>query len=205
MDGFRGCDVGGRVLVVLVGVVNMNVAGSRCPVVARSCGMLMGVWWTKMGPWVELAVPDMVGVVNVVPFGSDVTPEGGGSAGTVVLVGGCDTLMLYITSLVAGVGALWGASRVVWSSTTLLVMCSSLCASPSSSNSGTLFMWLALAILCSTRLPPSSTLPLDLSLISCVPWLTSSLALFPAVVVSCIVSSTIGVAAGLVGMGAIGT
>ena len=109
MDGFGGCDVGGRVLVVLVGVVNMNVAGSRCPVVAWSCGMLMGVWWTKMGPWVELAVPDMVGVVNVVPSGSNVMPEGGGLVGMVVLAGG-NMLTLCIMSLVVGVGVLWGVT-----------------------------------------------------------------------------------------------
>ena len=47
--------------VVLVGVVNMNVAESRCPAAAWSCGRSMGAWWTKMG----LAVPDVVGVVNV--------------------------------------------------------------------------------------------------------------------------------------------
>ena len=41
-----------------------------------------------MGPWAGLAVPDVVGVVNMVPSGSDVTPEGGGSAGMVVLAGG---------------------------------------------------------------------------------------------------------------------
>ena len=138
MDGFGGCDVGGRVLVVLVGVVNMNVAGSRCPVVARSCGMLMGVWWTKMGPWVELAVPDMVGVVNVVPSGSNVMPEGGGLVGTVVSAGGCDTLALHITSLVAGVGASWGALCGPWGSTTVQVVHASPYASLSSLNSGSL-------------------------------------------------------------------
>ena len=76
---------------------------------------------------------DVVGVVNVVPSGSDVTPESGGSAGTVVLAGGCDTLALHILSLVAGVGALWGSPRGPWGSTTVLGACASPCAFPSSS------------------------------------------------------------------------
>ena len=114
----------------LVGVANTDVAGLKCPVVARSCGESTRAWWSKMGLWVGLAVPDMVGVVNVVLFGSDVTPEGGGSAGTVVLAGGCDTLVLCIMSLVVGVGALWGASSVVRGPTTLRVVCASPCASP---------------------------------------------------------------------------
>ena len=77
----------GRVQVVLVGVANMNMAGLRCLVAAQSCGSSMEAWWTKTGLWAGLAVPDVVGVVNVVPSGSDVMPEGGGSAGMVVLAG----------------------------------------------------------------------------------------------------------------------
>ena len=104
---------GAQVQVVLVGVVNANMAVSRCLAVARSRGRSMGAWWAKTGPWAGLVVPDVVGVVSVVLSGSDVMPEGGGSAGTVVLAGGCDTVALCIMSLVVGVGASWGALRVV--------------------------------------------------------------------------------------------
>ena len=83
-----------------------------------------------------LVVSDVVGVLNVVPSGFDLMWEGGGSVGMVVLVGGCDTLVLRITLLVAGVGTSWGASNVAWGSTVLLVACASLHASPLSSNSG---------------------------------------------------------------------
>ena len=114
-----------------------------------------------MGPYVGLVVPDVVGVVYVVPSGSNVMPEGGGLAGMVVLAGGCDMLVLHITSLVAGVGASWGASRVVWGLTMLLVVRASPCALPLSLYSGTLLMWLASAIPYLTRLPLSLTLSPD--------------------------------------------
>ena len=144
-----------RVLVVLVGVVNMNVVGSKCSVAARSHDRSMGAWWTKTGPWAGLAVPDMVWVVNVVPSGFDLTWAGGGSTG---MACGRDWLALGIVSLVVGGRASWGASNVAWGWMTLLVACASPHASPLSSNWGTLFVWLALAIQCSTRLPPSSIL-----------------------------------------------
>ena len=105
---------------MLVGVVNMDVVGSKYSVVAWSCGRLMGVW-------VGLAVSDMVGVVNVVPFGSNVTPEGGGSAGTVVLAGGCDTLALCITEFEAGMLVIWGGSRGTWGSLLLQEVYESTC------------------------------------------------------------------------------
>ena len=38
-----------RVQVVLVDVANVNVAGSRCPVVVRSRGESTRAWWTKVG------------------------------------------------------------------------------------------------------------------------------------------------------------
>ena len=65
----------------------------------------------KTGPQAGLVVPDIVGMVNVVPSRSDLMQEGGSSVGMVILVRGCDTLALHITSLVAGVGVLWGGSR----------------------------------------------------------------------------------------------
>ena len=99
-----------RVQVVLVGVANINVAGSRCLAAAWSHGRSMGAWWAKTGPWVGLAVPDVVGVVSVVPSGFDLTWEGGGLVGAVC---GHISLALGITSLVVGGRALWGASRVV--------------------------------------------------------------------------------------------
>ena len=99
-----------RVLVVLVGVANTNMAGSRCPAAARSRGRSMGAWWTKMGPWVGLVVPDVVWVVNVVPSGFDLTWAGGGLTGTAC---GHDWLAPGIVSLVAGGRVSWGASRVV--------------------------------------------------------------------------------------------
>ena len=51
------CGIGGmqggmrreRVLVVLVGVANMNVAGSQCPVAAGSRGESTRAWWMKVG------------------------------------------------------------------------------------------------------------------------------------------------------------
>ena len=52
----------------------------------------------------------MVGVFNIVLSGFDLTWEGGGSAGTAC---GRNSLALPVTSLVVGVVALWGASRVV--------------------------------------------------------------------------------------------
>ena len=106
MGGVGGMQGGMRwewVQVVLVGVANMNVAGLKYSVVARSRGRSMRVWWTKMGLWAGLAVPDVVGVVNVVPSGFNLTWEGGGSAGTVC---GYISLTLGITSLVAGGRAL---------------------------------------------------------------------------------------------------
>ena len=144
-----------RVLVVLVGVVNTTVAGSRCSAVAWSRGRSMGVWWAKMGPWAGLAVPDVVGVVNVVPSRFDLTCEGGGLAGTAC---GRDWLTLGIALLVVGGRASWGALRVARGLMTLRVVRASLHASPSSSYLGTLLVWLASAIPCSTRLPPSLTL-----------------------------------------------
>ena len=114
--------------MVLVGVANTNVAGSRCLAVAWSHGRLMGAWWAKMGPWVGLVVPDVVGVVNVVPSGFNLTWEGGGSAGTAC---GCDWLTLGIASLVAGGRVSWRASRAVGCSTMLRVVYASPCASPS--------------------------------------------------------------------------
>ena len=103
---------------MLVGVVNMDVVGSKYSVVAWSCGRLMGAW-------VGLAVSDVVGVVNVVPFGSNVTPEGGGSAGTVVLAGGCNTLVLPITEFEAGMLVILGGSRGTWGSLLLQEVCTS--------------------------------------------------------------------------------
>ena len=126
--------------VVLVGVADMNVAGLRCLVVARSHGRSMGAWWTKMGLWVGLAVPDVAGMVNMVPSGSNVMPEGGGSVGMVVLAGGCDMLTLYITSLVVGVGALWGVAHGPLGSMMLLVACLSPHVPPLSSNSGSWYL-----------------------------------------------------------------
>ena len=58
-------------------------------------------------------VHEVVGMVNVVPSRSDLMQESGGSAGMVVLVGGCNTLVLCITSLVVGGRASWGALSVV--------------------------------------------------------------------------------------------
>ena len=70
----------------------------------------MGAWLTKMGPWVGLVVPDMVGVVNIVPSGFNLMQEGGGSAGTVC---GHNLLMLGIASLAGGhCGGLQGWSGV---------------------------------------------------------------------------------------------
>ena len=100
----------------LVDGVNANVVGSVHPgtmVVAVSHGKSTEVGWMKTGLMVGPVVLDVVGVVNMVSSGSDVTPEGGGSVGTVVLAGGCDTLALHIMSLVVGVGASWGALSVV--------------------------------------------------------------------------------------------
>ena len=51
----------------------------------------------KMGLQAGLMVPDVVGIVNVMPSRSDLTQEGGGSVGMVILVGGCDMLALHIT------------------------------------------------------------------------------------------------------------
>ena len=79
----------------------------------------------------------MVGVFNIVLSGFDLTWEGGGSAGTVC---GRNSLVLCVTLLVAGVVALWGASRVARGSTTLRVVRASPRASPSSSYSGTLLV-----------------------------------------------------------------
>ena len=155
-----------QVLVVLVGVANTTVAGSRCSAVARSRGRSMGAWWAKMGLWAGLAVPDVVGVVNVVPSGFDLTCEGGGLVGTAC---GRDWLTPGIASLVAGGRASWGASRVARGSTMLRVVRVSPRASPSLSYLGTLLVWLASAILCSTRLPPSSTLCLGSFLTSDIP------------------------------------
>ena len=123
------------VLVVLVGVANTTMAGSRCSAVAQSRGRSMGAWWAKMGLWAGLVVPDVVGVVNVVPSGFDLTCEGGGSAGTAC---GRDWLMPGIALLVVGGRASWGASRVARGLTTLRVVRASLRASPSSSYLGTL-------------------------------------------------------------------
>ena len=89
-----------------------------------------------MGLWAGLVVPDVVGVVNIVPSGFNLMQEGGGSVGMVVLVGGCDTLVLHIMLLVVGVGAFWGVAHGPLGSMILLVACSSLHASPSSLNSG---------------------------------------------------------------------
>ena len=94
----------------MLGGANVNVVGSRCLVAVGSHGESMGAWWMKTRSMAGLAVPGVVGVVYVVPSGSVVTPEGGDSAGTVALAGGCDTLALRIASLVVGVGASWGAS-----------------------------------------------------------------------------------------------
>ena len=54
---------------MLVGIANPDVAGSKCLVAARSCGKSTSAWWLKTRPWVGLAVPDVVGVVYVVPSG----------------------------------------------------------------------------------------------------------------------------------------
>ena len=40
---------GAQVQVVLVGVVNANMAGSRCLVVVGSCGKSTRAWWMKVG------------------------------------------------------------------------------------------------------------------------------------------------------------
>ena len=53
----------------LVGVGNANVAGSAHPgmmVAAGPHGGSIGAGWMRMGPWVGLVVPDMVGVANMV-------------------------------------------------------------------------------------------------------------------------------------------
>ena len=81
---------------------------------------------------------DVVGVVNVVPSGSDVTPESGGSVGTVVLVGGCNTLALCITEFEVGMLVIWGGLRGAWGSLLLQEVCMSPCVSPSLSYSGSL-------------------------------------------------------------------
>ena len=125
---------------MLVGVANPDVAGSICPVVVGSHGKSMGVGWTKTGLTVGPVVLDVVGVVNMVLSGSVSMREGGGSVGMVVLTGGCDTLVLHIILLVVGVGASWGALRVVWGSMMLLVVRVSPCALPSLSYSGTLLV-----------------------------------------------------------------
>ena len=119
----------------------------------------------KMGPWAGQLVPDMVGVFDIVPSGFDLMREGG----SVGMVCGHISLVLGITSLVAGGRASWGASSVVRGSMMQKVVHASPCASPLSSYSGTLLVWLASAIPCLTRLPPSSTLHLEPFLISCVP------------------------------------
>ena len=53
MDRWHRWDAGGmrweRVLVVLVGVANMNVVESQCPVAAGSHGESTRAWWTKVG------------------------------------------------------------------------------------------------------------------------------------------------------------
>ena len=46
-----------------------------------------------------LMVPDVVGMVNVMPSRSNLMQEGGGSVGTVVLVGGCVMLGMIGSSL----------------------------------------------------------------------------------------------------------
>ena len=125
----------------LVAGVNANMVGSVCPgtmVAAVSHGKLTEVGWTKTGLMAGPMVLDVVGVVNMVLSGSVLTREGGSLVGTVVLMGGCDTLTLCITSLVVGVGALWGIAHRPLGSMILLVACSSLHVSLLSSNSGSL-------------------------------------------------------------------
>ena len=88
---------------VLVGVAKANVTGLirlGTLVVAGSHGESTKAGWMKMGPWVGLVVPDMVGVFDIVPSGFDLMRER-------------NSLALPVTSLVVGVVALWGASRVV--------------------------------------------------------------------------------------------
>ena len=76
--------------------------------------------------------------MNVVPSGSDVTPEGGSYAGTVVLAGGCDMLVLCITEFEAGMLVIWGGLRGTWGSLPLQEVCTSPHVSPSPLYSGSL-------------------------------------------------------------------
>ena len=123
---------------MLVGNANPDVAGSKRLVAARSCGKSTSAWWSKTRPWVGLAVPDVVGVVYVVPSGSDVMPEGGGSAGTMVLAGGRDTLVLRVMEFEVGMLVIWGGSRGTWGSLSLQEVCTSPCVLPSPSYLGSL-------------------------------------------------------------------
>ena len=84
---------------------------------------------------------------------------GGGLSGT---VGKCDLLALRVTSLVVGVGALWGSSRGPWGSTMVLGAFVSLCTLPSSLYPGCWGLCAWFPVLMSSRSWGSSSLPFGL-------------------------------------------
>ena len=127
---------GAQVQVLLMGMVNTNVMGSIC------LGKMMAAWshgrstkasWTRMGLWVGQLVPDLVGVVDIMPSRFNLMREGGG---LVVEAGGGDLLVLHITEFEAGMLVIWRGSRGAWGSLPLEEVCMSLHVSPSPSYSG---------------------------------------------------------------------